>query len=276
MSIDKQKIYESPLGKVARHADYHDATLLFPIARNTQRDALNIPNPIPFKGVDIWNAYELSWLNSRGKPCLAIAEFIFPCTSPYLIESKSFKLYINSFSQTIFNSLDSVKETLYKDLSAASHSPVFIKLSLLPEHHQTRIINLTGEYLDELDVAIDTYSITPEFLSTEKKLVTETLCSNLLKSNCLVTGQPDWASIQISYTGNKINHAGLLKYLISFRTHNDFHEHCVENIFMDILKICAPEKLTVYARYTRRGGLDINPYRSTEDTVPKNIRTARQ
>lgn len=272
----EHNLINSPLGKNVIYAEKYNPELLFPVFRQQQREQIGITAPLPFQGVDIWNAYELSWLNPRGKPCVAIVEFIFPCTSPKLIESKSFKLYLNSFNQTIFTSIDAVKETLYKDLSTTCGSPVFIKIASLAELHQHRILNPEGVCVDDVDAAFDTYELNAEFLTTTEKRVTETLYSNLLKSNCPITQQPDWASVQIIYTGNKIDQANLLKYFVSFRNHNEFHEHCVERIFTDISRMCCPEKLSVYARFTRRGGLDINPYRSSEDSLPKNVRWARQ
>ena len=267
----------SPLGKTATYLSQYQADLLFPIPRKMQRDAIYVPEKLPFAGHDIWNAYELSWLNPNGKPIVAVGEFIFPCTSPNLIESKSFKLYLNSFNNTHFDSVKKVIATLEQDLSKSAGAPVQVKVIPLNEYPAQKIEKLTGICLDLLDVACDTYQVKSDFLTTERTTAKEIIYSDLLKSNCLVTGQPDWASVQIDYTGQKINHEGLLKYLVSFRDHNEFHEQCVERIFMDILKQCQPEKLTVYARYTRRGGLDINPIRSTEKNITvDNIRLERQ
>jgi 7-cyano-7-deazaguanine reductase len=266
---------KSPLGKKLGYIDHYSPDLLFVVPRKLNRDELNISAPLPFQGNDVWNAYEVSWLNERGKPVAVVAEFILPCTSPNLIESKSFKLYLNSFNQTVFRSIDEVLEVLRKDLSQAAGGTVKVKL-VLAEDYRPQLTQFEGYCLDKLDVACDTYIVTPDFLRVGNHYVEEIFYSHLLKSNCWVTGQPDWASVQIRYTGKKMDPEGLLKYLVSFRNHNEFHEQCVERLFMDILTRCRPEQLSVYARYTRRGGLDINPYRSTDDKLPGNIRLTRQ
>ena len=235
---------------------------------------------MPFYGFDTWNAYEVSWLNSKGKPVVAIIQFDISCSSINIIESKSFKLYLNSFNNTNFNSIDDVKQILEKDISHAADGEVDIKIFKLNDIFGQSIENFAGEVelLDEYDVVCDTYETNPAYLSSNvSKKVEESLTSNLLKSNCLVTGQPDWGSVYIKYSGPKIDKEGLLRYIVSFRNHNEFHEQCVERIFIDIMNNCKPEMLTVEARYTRRGGLDINPVRSTEKIAPtKNIRMPRQ
>lgn len=267
----------SPLGKASTYVSQYDPSLLFPIPRQKHRDEIGVVTTLPFKGVDVWNAYELSWLNSKGKPVVALAEFIFPCESSHLIESKSFKLYLNSFNNTKINSLDDMKAMLKKDLSAACGAEVIVNVIPVDAMKLESLQAFSGTCLDHLDIECDTYLINANYLQTENQKVTETVFSNLLKSNCLVTGQPDWATIQIRYTGNKIQHEGLLKYLVSFRNHNEFHEQCVERIFVDILRHCKPQHLTVEARYTRRGGLDINPFRSTDVmATPNNVRLVRQ
>lgn len=267
----------SPLGKVSHYAEHYQADLLFPLPRKVKRDEINVPALLPFFGADVWNAFEISWLNASGKPQVALGEFIFPCHSPNIIESKSFKLYLNSFNNTVCHSTAAVTTLLIHDLSHAAGSSVDVVLTQTSDVQQA-IGSFSGVNLDMLDVACDTYTVTPEFLSVEKDVhVTEVLYSDLLKSNCLVTGQPDWGSVRIHYRGKKIHHAGLLKYIVSFRNHNEFHEQCVERIFMDIMQCCQPEVLTVEARYTRRGGLDINPYRSTDHNfIADNIRLCRQ
>lgn len=267
----------APLGKVSTYISEYQPSLLFPIPRQLKRDEIGIQGALPFKGLDIWNGFELSWLNQKGKPIVAIAEFYIPCESPNLIESKSFKLYLNSLNNTKFESFDAVVSTLTKDLSNAAGAAITVKL--FPINHSP--INIKHQFdgicLDQLDIACDTYTTEPAFLTTNNQSVSETVFSDLLKSNCLVTGQPDWGSVQISYTGKQIDHAGLLKYIVSFRNHNEFHEQCVERIYMDIMQRCQPEKLTVYARYTRRGGLDINPWRGSELTTQQsNVRLCRQ
>ena len=268
-------IVNAPLGKKSAYIDQYDANLLFPIPRKTKRDEIGIMAPLPFYGYDLWNAYELSWLNPKGKPMVALAEITFPADSDNLIESKSLKLYLNSFNQTPFENMASVKETIEKDLSAAVNAPVLV--TVFSVEKKIDLGNLQGTCLDNLDITVDTYSPKADLLSTENAIVTEILYSNLLKSNCLVTFQPDWGSLQIHYTGKKIHHENLLKYVISFRQHNEFHEQCVERIFIDILKQCKPTELTVLARYTRRGGLDINPYRSTNKSNDiRKVRLSRQ
>lgn len=254
----------SPLGKRSNYVDQYTPSLLFPIARKTKRDEIHVGIPLPFYGYDLWNAYEISWLNTKGKPMVAIAQIIVPADSTHIVESKSLKLYFNSFNQTHFQSAEEVKNNIQKDLSAATQSTVTVQLSEVNADRSDFFKKLAGICLDDLDIQIDTYTPRPELLTANKnQIVMETLHSHLLKSNCLVTHQPDWGSIEISYTGPKINHDNLLKYLVSLRSHNEFHEQCVERIFMNILNRCEPTALTVYARYTRRGGLDINPFRTT-------------
>jgi 7-cyano-7-deazaguanine reductase len=249
------------------------------VPRNLNRQELGCADSQPFHGEDVWHAYELSWLNSKGKPVVALAEFFIPAQSPNLIESKSFKLYLNTFNQTKFDSLQEVQNRLESDLSAATGADVHVTVVYL--HQAGRSADI-GEFdavcIDELDVSIEHYSTQPNMLKADlNTLVSEKLVSHLLKSNCLVTGQPDWGSVIIDYTGAKIDHESLLKYLISFRQHNEFHEQCVERIFTDLMANCQCESLTVYARYTRRGGLDINPFRTNvEGTQPENVRLVRQ
>ena len=269
----------SPLGKPSAYQSTYAPDLLFPIPRQQKRDELALTGTLPFFGVDIWNAYELSWLNMRGKPQVAIATISAPADSPNIIESKSFKLYLNSFNQTKLANAEALLALMRDDLSAGFGSQVHIALTEPDNFAKVKMGELDGLLLDRLDIGIDHYKPAPELLTSERNEapVKETLVSHLLKSNCLVTGQPDWASVQIKYVGPQIEQEGLLRYLIGFREHNEFHEQCVERIFVDILRQCAPEKLAVYARYTRRGGLDINPWRSNFSSgPPNNLRTARQ
>ncbi len=276
---------QSPLGKTASYIDQYDPALLFPLPRAAKRQELGLGAQLPFFGADIWTAFELSWLNPRGKPQLALAHITVPCETPNIIESKSFKLYLNSFNNTRFADAAEVLTRLRVDLSEAAWrgtagtSTVGVRLLGSELFDQEPVRELDGLSLDRLDIACDRYSPAPDLLRTTpgEPPVTETLVSNLLKSNCLVTGQPDWGSVQISYSGDAIDQEGLLQYLVSFRNHNEFHEQCVERIFMDIWQRCKPTRLTVYARYTRRGGLDINPLRTSHpQTLPANTRTARQ
>jgi 7-cyano-7-deazaguanine reductase len=270
----------SPLGKKVDYQDQYDNSLLFPIARQQKRDEIGVAaDALPFAGVDLWTGFELSWLNARGKPQVAIATFRIPADSPNLVESKSFKLYLNSYNQTRIASWEQVQAQLAMDLSNAAGGKVEVSLLAPADFGREQMAELAGESIDELDIDIDSYAPCPQALHADAaNVVSETLCSQLLKSNCLVTGQPDWGSVQISYTGPRIDREALLRYLIGFRQHNEFHEQCVERIFTDVLKACAPQRLTVYARYTRRGGLDINPWRTNDATAvpPANTRTARQ
>ena len=269
----------SQLGKTCSYIDKYDASLLFPIPRAAKRAELGLDSSPPFFGADMWTAFELSWLNARGKPQLALAHITVPCESPNIIESKSFKLYLNSFNNTRFADARDVRERIRADVNAAVGMGVGIK-TLGPElFDREPVQEMDGLNLDRLDVECMHFTPTPELLFAEfdEPPVTETLTSNLLKSNCQVTGQPDWGSVQISYAGPQINQEGLLQYLVSYRNHNEFHEQCVERIFMDVWTRCKPLKLSVYARYTRRGGLDINPFRTSyPQALPPNIRTARQ
>jgi 7-cyano-7-deazaguanine reductase len=270
---------QSPLGKSSAYQTQYAPELLFPIPRQQKRDEIGIGGTLPFYGVDIWNAYEISWLNMRGKPQVAIATITVPADSPNIIESKSFKLYLNSFNQTRLANADALLSLLRADLSSAVGAAVHIALATPEGFNTVRMGELEGLLLDRLDIDVDQYTPSPALLSAhmDEAIVEETLVSHLLKSNCLVTGQPDWASVQIHYVGPQIDQEGLLRYLIGFREHNEFHEQCVERIFMDILRQCKPNKLSVYARYTRRGGLDINPWRANFSTGrPLNVRTARQ
>lgn len=271
--------HASPLGKATAYQSRYAPELLYPIPRQLKRREIGIDDAaLPFVGEDLWNAYEISWLNPRGKPVVAVGTFRVPVNSPNLIESKSFKLYLNSFNQTRFDSLDAVAEIMTRDLSATAGRPVIVMLQPLSTAPTATIGTPAGTLIDELDIACDRYQPAPELLLTRPgEAVEEILYSHLLKSNCLVTGQPDWAMVVVRYRGQPIDRAGLLRYIVSFREHNEFHEQCVERIFSDIQRHCRPEALAVYARYTRRGGLDINPFRSSgEFGAPDNTREIRQ
>lgn len=277
---DAPELKGALLGQQTEYKDSYDASLLFPIARKLNRDDLNIDeSALPFKGEDTWTGYELSWLNQKGKPVVAVAEFIFPATSSHIIESKSFKLYLNSFNQTKFDSMAQVQQILTSDLSKAANCDVVVKLFNADDFDCLMPTPFTGTYLDDLDIEVSEYDLNTELLKADasNEIVTETLYSHLLKSNCLITSQPDWASVVIRYTGKKICHESLLKYLISFRNHNEFHEQCVERLFCDIQNKFSMTQLEVFARYTRRGGLDINPYRSTDfATTQFKLKSNRQ
>ncbi len=255
---------ESLLGQAVAYRDTYAPELLFPIARQLKRDELGIrADALPFVGEDLWNAYEISWLDPRGKPVVALGEFRVPADSPRLIESKSLKLYLNSFNQQRMGSADEVRARIADDLSAAAGAAVGVVLVPLGARPQRSSGYPQGECVDDLEIAIDTYQPAPEALRAQGAEVEETLYSHLLKSNCLVTGQPDWGMLVVRYRGPAIDREGLLRYVVSFRAHNEFHEQCVERVFSDIMAHCRPRELAVWARYTRRGGLDINPFRAS-------------
>lgn len=270
------------LGKTVDYESEYNPELLQGVPRSLSRDTLSLTSSaLPFEGIDTWTGYELSWLNAKGKPQVAILECMVPISSMNLIESKSFKLYLNSFNQTKFDNSDDVKQVLVKDLSACAGEQVEVNLILPSAFEDLKFREFKGTLLDDLDIEVDNYEPDSSYLSTSKSTekpqeISETLVSHLLKSNCLITSQPDWASIQIRYEGAPIDHEGLLRYLISFRQHNEFHEQCVERIYTDIYTQCKPKKLTVCARYTRRGGLDINPFRTNFEAPYPNDRQARQ
>ncbi|OAT45331.1 NADPH-dependent preQ0 reductase [Proteus hauseri ATCC 700826] len=267
------------LGKETQYHEQYNAELLQGVPRSLNRDALSLnAENLPFHGGDIWTLYELSWLNNKGLPQVAIGHVELDATSENLIESKSFKLYLNSFNQTRFDNWEAVEKILRQDLTSCAKGPVNLSLHPLSHFTSQPIIDFAGECIDNQDIEINNYQFDTQWLnqSTTDIFVEETLVSHLLKSNCLITNQPDWGSVMIQYKGKKIDREKLLRYLVSFRQHNEFHEQCVERIFNDIMQLCSPETLTVYARYTRRGGLDINPWRSNCEFVPENGRLARQ
>jgi len=282
---DAKELAGLTLGQKTEYSNQYDASLLQPVPRSLNRDDLNLGNELPFKGHDLWTMYELSWLNDKGLPQVAVGDVYIPATSQNLIESKSFKLYLNSYNQTRFHSWDDVQARLIQDLSLCAGEAVIVNIHSVTEYTNQPIVTMGGTCIDEQDIEISSYEFEASLLEgavSEKeeageKEIEETLHSHLLKSNCLITNQPDWGSVEIAYSGKQIDREALLRYLVSFREHNEFHEQCVERIFTDIMKYCQPSKLTVYARYTRRGGLDINPYRSTEQDKPNhNMRMARQ
>lgn len=267
------------LGKTTDYRDTYDASLLQGVPRSLNRDPLGLKaDNLPFHGADIWTLYELSWLNANGLPQVAVGQVELDYASLNLVESKSFKLYLNSFNQTRFASWDEVRSTLQRDLSACAQGAVSVTLYRVDELEGQPVAHFAGLCIDDQDIAIDNYEFDAALLTdaASGEVVEETLVSHLLKSNCLITHQPDWGSVQIQYRGSKIDREKLLRYLVSFRHHNEFHEQCVERIFTDIQRFCQPESLSVYARYTRRGGLDINPWRSNTDFVPATGRLARQ
>ncbi|ELF6482334.1 NADPH-dependent 7-cyano-7-deazaguanine reductase QueF [Vibrio fluvialis] len=276
---DAKELAGLTLGKKTEYANQYDPSLLQPVPRSLNRNDLNLGNELPFLGCDIWTLYELSWLNDKGLPQVAIGEVAIPATSANLIESKSFKLYLNSFNQTRFADWAEVQACLQNDLSACAGESVQVEVKSLAAYTAQPIVTMQGECIDDQDIEISSYDFDDTLLAeaSSDEIVEETLHSHLLKSNCLITNQPDWGSVEIAYHGPKIDREALLRYIVSFREHNEFHEQCVERIFTDISRYCHPEHLTVLARYTRRGGLDINPFRSSHQTAPaNNQRMARQ
>jgi 7-cyano-7-deazaguanine reductase len=266
--------HESPLGKATNYSSEYDPELLFAIPRAETRAPLGLGDFLPFSGVDIWNAWELTWLNSSGVPQVAAAEFRVPYDSASLIESKSLKLYLNSFTMSRYASAEDVRATIVADLSACVGASVEVRF--LADGDETALHSFDGFCIDMIDTQCDVFDVDASFLSVGKDVVTEDLHSHLLRSLCPVTAQPDIGSILISYSGPQIDRAGLLRYIVSFREHNDFHEACVERMFCDIRERCKPTELSVYARYQRRGGLDINPFRSSRAISPHNTRLWRQ
>ncbi|RBI65277.1 NADPH-dependent 7-cyano-7-deazaguanine reductase QueF [Vreelandella sulfidaeris] len=277
MTYRPDTLENAPLGRDSAYPEQYDAGLLYPIPRAANRAPLGIEeDALPFVGEDEWHAFEVSWLNSRGKPIVAVARFRLPASSPNLIESKSWKLYLNSFNQSRFYSRQEVMETLANDLAVAAGAEVSVELFDV-DASELAAQQLPGECLDDLDIAVSDYTPSSDHLVVGDEIVEETLYSHLLKSNCPVTGQPDWGSVLIRYKGPKLDREGLLRYLIGFRQHQDFHEHCVEHIFTDLMTQAKPTQLLVLARYVRRGGLDISPWRATPGlTPPTPLRLARQ
>lgn len=269
MNEQYQSVTNSELGKKSEYDPTYNPDRLYPIPRLSKRQEIGIDsNNLPFIGYDFWNHYEVSWLNEKGKPMVGIGEIVYECHSPNLIESKSLKLYFNSFNNTKIGSIEVLEQIIQKDLEERIEAPVSVTIHTLDKASQyTEIHVLQGECIDDLDVNCSIYVVEPSFLKVHEQIVEEVLYSNLLKSNCLVTNQPDWGSVEIAYKGRQIDREGLLQYLVSFRNHNEFHEQCIERIFMDIMHYCNPVELAVLGRYTRRGGLDINPYRASKNTL---------
>lgn len=279
MNYQDNSLKSLKLGQKTEYASQYDRTLLQPVPRALNRDGLGITQNQPFTiGADIWTAYEISWLNEKGLPQVAIADIYLDYQSQNLIESKSFKLYLNSFNQSKFANFNAVQQTMQRDLSECAQGDVKVRLNSVAVYDSQKIDHLQGDCIDEQDIEITSYEFNADWLKdcVSDEIVEEKLVSHLLKSNCLITNQPDWGTLHIHYVGKKIDHEKLLRYVVSFRQHNEFHEQCVERIFCDLMHYAKPEKLTVYARYTRRGGLDINPFRSNFENLPENLRLARQ
>ena len=279
MNYQDNSLKSLKLGQKTEYASQYDRTLLQPVPRALNRDGLGITQNQPFTiGADIWTAYEISWLNEKGLPQVAIADIYLDYQSQNLIESKSFKLYLNSFNQSKFTDFNAVQQTMQRDLIECAQGDVKVRLNPVAVYDAQKIEHLQGDCIDEQGIEITSYEFNANWLKdcVSDEIVEEKLVSHLLKSNCLITNQPDWGTLHIHYVGKKINQEKLLRYVVSFRQHNEFHEQCVERIFCDLMHYAKPEKLTVYARYTRRGGLDINPFRSNFENLPENLRLARQ
>lgn len=287
----------SPLGQVSEYPEKYDARLLYPIPRAQGREGVLDDAVLPFGGVDIWNAYEVSWLNAKGKPSVAVAMLTMPAASPNIVESKSLKLYLGSLNQSIFVNIDDVVGAIQRDVSDVVGANILVSLTLIGSEEtisagSVESGNVQGEAeaqvegialasaicVDDEDVTANEYSVNAAILELDRggEMVDECLSSHLLRSNCPVTGQPDWATIFVHYHGPKICRRSLLKYIVSYRNHNDFHEQCVERVFTDVMKECRPDKLSVYGRYTRRGGIDINPFRSNFEVCADNAKLMRQ
>lgn len=268
----------NPLGQAVDYACVYDPAVLFPIPRADSRAGLGLGASLPFTGCDVWNAWEVSWLEPGGKPRVARARLQLPVASPNLIESKSLKLYLNGFNQQSFADPDEVAAVIARDLSAAAGARVAVEV-ILPGAGDLPLDSPPGDCLDGIALVARDYQAAPSLLALDRARgrVEESVHSHLLRSLCPVTGQPDWGTLAVTYSGPAIDRAALLAYIISFREHQDYHEHCVERMFTDIQRCCAPQRLTIEARYLRRGGLDINPFRSSEaEAAPAPGRWYRQ
>lgn len=276
--IDGHYSTDLPLGRPALASTSYDPDQLRSVSRKTARQDIGIGenSPLPFWGEDVWNCWELSWLDSEGKPVIAVAEIRIPVTTPNMVESKSLKLYLNSFSMTRINSPETLRQTLARDIGRIVEGTVSIQLILPEAFGQLRIMEPEGICIDRQNITVTEYTINPDLLVVEKQSVSQSLFSRLIRTNCPVTGQPDWATLCVTYTGSRIRPDSLLRYFVSFRQHQGFHESCVETMFCHILQKCRPETLTLSARFTRRGGIDINPFRSTEKSSGPNYRDPRQ
>jgi len=267
----------SPLGKLTEYPDRYAPSLLFSFPRAEQRQELGLRGELPFAGADLWTAYEITWLDAGGKPQLAVGEIVVPADSRAIVESKSVKLYLGSFAQEPLESIDALARRIADDLKRACGTEVGVVLTPATAFGRLTAVELPGESIDTIDTAVSSYTPSPDELRASGPEVTETLRSALFRVNCPVTGQPDHADVMLRYRGPRIDRAGLLRYIVSYRRHAAFHESCVEHIFVDVLDRCRPRALTVYARFLRRGGIDINPFRSSFESAPaRAARTPRQ
>jgi 7-cyano-7-deazaguanine reductase len=268
---------KNPLGQATTYPDKYSPDLLYAIARIDQRSALGIESNPPFSGIDIWNAWDLTWLDNAGKPVAATAEIRIPADSVNLVESKSLKLYLGSFAMSRFGSASDLAAAVKRDLATCTGADAYVVIRPPTSSDAGLVSRLPGDCIDGLAATCNDYEVNADLLSAdEQTLVAEDLHSDLLRSLCPVTGQPDIGSVMISYRGPRIDRRSLLRYIVSYRQHQDFHEACAERMFMDIRERCGAEQLTVYARYQRRGGIDINPFRSNFETLTRNARLWRQ
>jgi len=278
MRINVVKDHKLPLGRDTSYPDKYAPTLLCPISRADSRVPLGLSGDLPFGGVDIWNAWDLTWLDAGGLPAAATAEIYVPADSPNIVESKSMKLYLSSFAMSSFSSPAEVAETIARDLSVCAGRNIKVVVLPLASTEARCVSRLAGTCLDTMQVACSNWEVDASLLQADRETtVSEDLHTHLLRGLCPVTSQPDIGSLQISYRGPRIDAASLLRYVVSYRQHNDFHEACVERMFVDLMARCAPVSLSIHARYQRRGGLDINPFRSNNETDrPFNLRLWRQ
>lgn len=277
MTTLKEELEAAPLGHATDYPDTYDASLLFTVPRAPQREEIGVGSPLPFTGADVWTAYEHTWLDLAGKPEVAIVSFAVPASSPRIVESKSVKLYLGSFAQSRYGSAADVAARIERDLAAAAGAAVTVSIVPPSAFSMLALAELDGESIDGIATAVDRYEVDPGLLRAGPDDVRETLRSDLFRSVCPVTGQPDYASLSIAYAGPRIDRASLLRYVVSYRQHAGFHEHCAERMFADLVARCGCRELTIVARFTRRGGLDINPFRTnTGAPPPPNVRTPRQ
>lgn len=271
-----RRMNDLPLGRDTGYPDRYAPDLLFPVVRAEGRQSIGLAASLPFHGADLWTAYELTWLSPSGRPEVAVLHLTVPAESPRLIESKSLKLYLGSFAMSSFDSAAALRDTLAKDLSDAAGADVAVQLQHARDSTAAGIAHWSATCIDYADVTCDADTVDAGLLQTDDQTVTDALQSHVLRSLCPVTGQPDTGSVLVKYRGPRIRPESLLRYVASFRNHNDFHELCVERMFVDLKSQCQAERLTVYARYNRRGGIDINPFRSDFERAPPAGRLWRQ
>lgn len=269
---------DTPLGRSSDYVDEYTPALLCPVPRWDARESLELEDTaLPFHGTDIWNAYELSWLTEKGKPVVAMCELRIPCTTPNIVESKSLKLYLNSFANTRFEKREEVRAAIEKDVTQVVGGDIEVLLFSLEDAATLPLWEDKGQCVDTIDLNFEHYNYNPELLLCDQgPEQTGQLYSHLLRSHCPVTNQPDWATVVVRYTGGAISPASFLRYVVSLRNHQGFHEQIIEQMFVDLMAQCSPRHLTVYGRFTRRGGIDINPFRSNSEQALPNRRTVRQ